>query len=78
MLTHAEEKWLCKHSSKTSLKKWKPMGICKLQTKNYEETSTPRLRQLTIFILPQSIHMRVRTTQRENVRYIKIIAIVTS
>ena len=70
MLIHAEEKWLCKHSSKTFLEKWKPMGFCKPQTKKYEQISTPRLKHVN-YLHSSSIysHESKNKTERKSKVY---------
>ena len=54
------------NSGKTFRNQWEPVGFCKLPTKKHVR-KFPRqdCGMLTILILSQSIHRRVRTTQRK-------------
>ena len=75
---HFMKKERLKNSSKT-LKQWKPMVFCKLQTKKCEEISTTKLRHINCLhsssIYP---HESKNKTEKERKSKLKIIATITS
>ena len=90
LLTHAEEKWLCRISSFYEKRKTKQLkqnffktvetyGFCKLQTKKCEEISTARLRHVN-YIHSSSIypHESKNKTEKGRKSKVKIIATITS
>ena len=76
---HFMKKEKLNKSSKTFLKKWKPMGFWKMQTKKCEEISTPRLRRVN-YLHSSSIYQHESKNKREKGRKskVKIIATITS
>ena len=75
---HFMKKEILNNSSKTFLKQWKPLGFCKLQTKNCEEISTTRLGYVNYldFSSIYSHESKNKTERRKS--KVKIIATITS
>ena len=88
LLTHAEEKWLCRISSFYEKRKTKQLkqnffktvetyGFCKLQTKKCEEISTTRLRHVN-YLHSSSIYPHESNNKTEKGRKSEIKIIATS
>ena len=89
LLTHAEEKWLCRISSFYEKRKTKQLkqnffktvetyGFCNLQTKKCEKISTTRLRHVN-YLHSSSIypHESKNKTEKGRKSKVKIIATIT-